>query len=318
MFQNKHVFVAGGRTGFVGVNMAKAILARGATVYAHSLNPSKPSFFEPDTPRLVELCGDLAVAATLPPRVDYVIHCAAHTSGAKEMVTNPVAQITSNLFMNTLLLDAAAKAGVKKFLFISSSAVYPDVEGLITEDLGFRDDPPPTYFGPAWMKRYAEKLAEFYYQRYGMEVLVIRPSNIYGPYSGFDLEHSHVLPALIRKFVEKHDPLEVWGTPDVVRDFIYAEDFVEGALKAFETFQGFEVMNIASGQQYTIGEAVEHIRDLTGYTGTVRYNSSKPMTVRQRRIGTSKAEQRLGFRAHTPFREGLGRTIEWYLSTLRK
>lgn len=318
MFKDKHVFVAGGRTGFVGSNIAKALLAKGATVYAHSKSGTTPGFFAPGTPNLIELCGDLSVAAPLPPRIDYVLHCAAHTSGAHEMVTNPVAQITENLLMNTALMDSAAKAGVKKFLFVSSSAVYPDVEGLITEDLGFQGDPPPTYFGPAWMKRYAEKLGEFYYRRYAMEVLIIRPSNIYGPYSGFDLEHSHVLPALIRKFVEKGDPVEVWGTPDVVRDFIFANDFVEGALKAFETFQGYEVMNIASGEQYTIGEAVTHIAALTGYTGEIRYNSSKPMTIKQRRIDTSKAERLLGFRAHTPFREGLKMTIDWYLSTLGK
>jgi len=99
MFQNKHIFVAGGRTGFIGTNISRGLLNRGAVVYAHSLHPAKASFFERDTPKLVELSGDLSVAAPLPPRVDYVFHCAAHTSGAHEMVTNPVAQITSNLFM---------------------------------------------------------------------------------------------------------------------------------------------------------------------------------------------------------------------------
>jgi len=317
MFENKHVFVAGGRTGFLGTNIAKALLAKGAIVYAHSLNPAKASFFEAGTPNLIELSGDLSVAAPLPPRVEYVFHCAAHTSGAHEMVTNPVAQITSNLYMNTQLLDSAAKMGVKKFLFISSSAVYPDIEGLITEDKAFEGDPPDSYFGPAWMKRFAEKLGQFYYKRYNMEVVIIRPSNVYGPYSGFDPVYSHVLPALIRKFVEKQDPIEVWGTPDVVRDFIYADDFVSGVLAAFEKFSGYEGFNIARGNQYTIGEAVDTIKELTEYKGTITYNSSKPMTIRKRKIDTSRAEKELGFRATTPFREGLKRTIDWYISTLK-
>ncbi len=318
MFENKKVFVAGGRTGFVGTNMTKALLAKGAIVYVHSLNPHKPSNFALGTPNLFESTGDLSVSANIPPGMDYVFHCAAHTSGAYEMATNPVAQITTNVFMNSLLLDAAAKSKVKKFLFISSSAIYPELDTPISEDKGFEGDPPGNYFGPGWMKRYTEKLAEFYFKWYGVEVTIIRPSNIYGPYSGFDLEMAHVLPALIRKFVEKQDPIEVWGTPDVVRDFIYVDDFVRGALLAFEKLPGFDVCNIATSELYTIGEAVDTIKELTEYTGTITYNSSKPMTIRQRKIDVSKAAKVLGFQTNISFRDGLKRTIEWYKSTLAK
>ncbi len=318
MFKNKKVFVAGGRAGFIGTNIARALLERGAKVYAHSLNPKKPSNFQPGIRNLVELTGDLSVSVNLPSDIDYVFHCAAHTSGAHEMATNPVAQITSNLFMNSLLLDAAAKGRVKKFLFISSSAIYPELDIPISEDKGFEGDPPGNYFGPGWMKRYTEKLARFYFERYGMEAVIVRPSNIYGPYSGFDLQRAHVLPALIRKFVEKQDPLEVWGTPSVVRDFIYVDDFVRGVLMAFEKSSGFDVFNIATGKLQTIGEAVDIIKDLTGYTGKIIYNSSKPMTIRQRKIDVSKAANILGFDAEISFREGLKRTIDWYKRILKR
>jgi GDP-L-fucose synthase len=316
IFNNSKVFVAGGRTGFVGTNVAKALLERGATVYVHSLHADKPGNFNPKTANLFELTGDLSVSATIPQGTDYVFHCAAHTSGAREMATNPVAQITSNVFMNSLLLDASAKNKVKKFLFISSSAIYPESDIPISEDKAFEGDPPGNYFGPGWMKRYTEKLAEFYFKWYGMQVVIIRPSNIYGPYSGFDLEDSHVLPALIRKFVEKQNPIEVWGTPDVVRDFIYVDDFVRGALLAFEKSSGFSVYNIATGNLNTIGEAVDLIKELTDYKGKTVFNSSKPMTIRQRKIDTAKAEKDFGFRTNISFREGLKRTIEWYKSTL--
>ena len=103
MFENRKVFVAGGRTGFVGTNVAKALLEKGATVYVHSLNAAKPSNFDPKTANLFESTGDLSVSATIPAGTDYVFHCAAHTSGAREMATNPVAQITTNVFMNSLL-----------------------------------------------------------------------------------------------------------------------------------------------------------------------------------------------------------------------
>ena len=308
--------MAGGRTGFVGTNVAKALLEKGAMVYVHSLNGEKRSNFDPHTANLFESTGDLSIAAAIPPDTDYVFHCAAHTSGAREMATKPVVQITTNIFMNSLLLDTSATNKVKKFFFMSSSALYPELDIPITEDKAFEGDPPGNYFGPGWMKRYTEKLAEFYFKWYGMEIVIIRPSNIYGPYSGFDLENSHVLPALIRKFVEKQNPIEVWGTPDVVRDFIYVDDFVKGALLAFEKSAGFSVYNIATGALNTIGEAVNIIKELTNYKGTITYNSSKPMTIRQRKIDISKAVKELNFKTEIPFREGLKKTIEWYKNTL--
>jgi GDP-L-fucose synthase len=317
MYKGKTIFVAGGRTGFIGTNIAKALLDKGATVYVHSRDPQKPGNFTTETPNLHELTGDLSTEVSLPPGIDYVFHCAAHTAGAHEMTNNPVAQITSNIFMNARLLEAAAKAKVKKFLFISSSAIYPELDIPIDESKGFEGDPPGNYFGVGWMKRYTEKLAEFYYRQYQMEVTIIRPSNIYGPYSGFDLESGHVLPALIRRFIErKQNPLEVWGTADVVRDFIYVDDFVKGTLTAFEKLPGFSVINIATGDLVTIGAAVEIIKELTAYKGKVKFNSTKPMTIRQRKVDVTRALKVLGFRTTTSFREGLKKTIDWYKNTL--
>lgn len=317
-FKNKKIFISGGRTGFLGTNLAKVLWERGAYIYVHSFTSEKPSNFAPGTPRVIESVGDLSKSVELPDGIDYVFHCAAHTSGAKEMATNPVAQITSNVFMNSLLLDAAAKAHVKKFLFISSSAIYPESNFPLSEDKGFDGDPPGNYFGPAWMKRYTEKLAYFYHRWYGMEVVIIRPSNVYGPYSSFNLETAHVLPALIRKFVEKQNPLEVWGWPDVVRDFVYVEDFVRGALLAFERSSGFDVFNIADGKLHTIAESVHYIKELTNYSGEIIYNSSKPTTIRKRIIDPSKAKRILEFSATTPFHVGLQKTIDWYKNNLTK
>ena len=317
MFKDKRVYVAGGRTGFVGSNIVKYLLKDGATVFASSKNSSNPAKFDNSTPNLTMFTHDMSKEMNLYPfNLDYVFHCAAHTSGAHEMVNNPVAQITENLFMNSYLLDAAAKCKVKKFVFISSSAIYPESNSQLSEDVGFNGDPPGSYFGPGWMKRYAEKLAEFYYRQYGMSVVIIRPSNIYGPMCSFDLERSHVLPALIRKFVEKHNPLEVWGNPDVVRDFIYIDDFVEGVMMAFGKTDGFDVFNIASGMLHSIGNAVETIKELTSYDGEIKYNASKPTTIQDRRIDPHKAFDKLDFYARTNFRAGLKRTIAWYKSQL--
>jgi GDP-L-fucose synthase len=178
--------------------------------------------------------------------------------------------------------------------------------------MGFIEDPSNVYFGVGWVKRYSEKLAEFYYRQYGMEILVVRPSNIYGPYDSFDPSKSHVLPALIRKFVENNELVEVWGTPDVARDFIFIDDFVSGVLTAFESFTGFDVYNIASGNIYTIGESVNLISELTNYKGEIKYNDSKPMTIFKRVIDITKARKVLGFQAKTSFRDGLQKTIDYF------
>lgn len=313
MLKNSTCFVAGGRTGFIGSNITMALLKSGAQVFAMSKSSSERSNFDLKTPDLIQFTGDMSESIRLDGLgVDYVFNCAAHTSGAYEMVNNPIAQITENLFMNARLLDTAAKCKVKKFVFISSSAIYPEVGASLIERMGFVDDPPGNYFGVGWMKRYTEKLSEFYYRQYGMKIVIIRPSNVYGPMCSFDLEMSHVLPALIRKFVDKQNPLEVWGNPDVVRDFIYVDDFVEGVLKAFNKSDGFDVYNIASGKRYTIGEAVDIIAKLTDYKGKIVYNSSKPMTIKQRKVDISKAERDLGFKPKVSLKEGLRRTIGWY------
>jgi GDP-L-fucose synthase len=315
MFKDKTVFIPGGRTGFLGTNFVNKLLPQGATVLAHSFS-KKPGFLKP-SPNLLEMTGPLT-PDNLPKDldIDYVIHCAAYTAGAHEMTNNPVAFVNENTFSNSHLLDWAALRGVKKFIFISSSAIYPNADYPLKEEEGFIDDPPGNYFGVGWMKRYTEKLANFYHKCYGMEVLIIRPSNIYGPFSNFDLQHSHVLPALIRKFDENHNPLEVWGSPDVVRDFIYVDDFVEGVISAFNFFSGFDVFNIASGKTITIGESVDLISELTDYKGEIIFNSSKPTTIHTREIDISKAKSLLGFDTFTSFKDGLEKTINWYKSNV--
>ena len=312
MFENKRILVTGGRTGFLGVNFANILFDKGAIVYAGSLTSKKSSLLK-QHPNLIEYITDLR-DDTIPENIDYIIHCAAYTSGAKEIVNNPAAQIIPNIQLNSNLLDKAANNGVEKFVFISSSAVYPKTDKAVTEDMGFKGDPADIYFGVGWMKRYTEKLAEFYYRQYGMEVLIIRPSNVYGPYCNFDLERAHVLPALIRKFVEGQNPLVVWGSPQVSRDFIYIDDFVSGVLLALEKFTGFEVYNIASGNIYTIDESVDLIKEITNYAGEIKYDKSKPTTIFNRVIDTSKAKNDLEFQTETCFRDGLQKTINYFKS----
>jgi GDP-L-fucose synthase len=155
-----------------------------------------------------------------------------------------------------------------------------------------------------------------YRQEYGFPGIYLIPTNLYGPRDHFDLENSHVIPALIRKCIEaqeRGDPkIVVWGTGQATREFLYVEDAAEAIVLAAERYDGPEPINIGSGEEISIRDLVDLIRELTGYTGDVEWDTRKPDGQPRRRIDTTRAREWLGWEARTSLREGLRRTIEWY------
>ncbi len=313
-YQDKKVLIAGG-SGLIGSHTIEELLRRGAQVRAtiHSKEP----VIKDD--RIEYIQCDLTQredCAKVVQDMDFVILCAANTSGAAVMAANPIAHITANLLINSQILEAACLAGVSRLLFVSSTTVYPAVTYPVKEEEGFTGEPHPSYFAVGWMKRYIEKLAEFYYQRYGMKIALIRPTNVYGPYDKFDFATSHVLPALMRRAVEQQNPFEVWGDGSAVRDFMYVSDMVEALLLTLENYAECQPLNIGSGQPVTIKESVELILRVTGNPATAVYDDSKPTTIPFRVVDLTKAETVLGFKAKVSLEEGLKKTIDWYRSTL--
>lgn len=310
-YAGKKVLVAGA-TGLIGANLVEALLATGAKVRA-TLH-EEPAVILDDRIEYVTVDLKTAEGCNVAVKgVDYAFLCAADTSGAAVMVNNPMAQITGNVLINTFFFEAAVLGNLKRLLFISSSAVYPDADYPVKESEGFDGDPYETYFGVAWMKRYAEKLITFYHLRYGLKSAIVRPSNVYGPYDKFDPERSHVLPALIRRADSGENPLEVWGAGDEVRDFIYVTDFVRGLLLALEKCSDAEPVNIASGRLTTIKECAEIIVREGGNTETkLQFDPSKPTTIPYRAIHTEAGNRRLGFKPEVSLESGLRKTIEWF------
>ena len=250
--------------------------------------------------------------------VDIIIHCAAVTHGAKFMNENPAALVVDNTVMNTYLLDAAHRAGVKKFVFISSGTVYPDDMG---DKSKFKEcdlyhnwvttviDPPDCYFGVAHMKRYGEKLCEFYSTKVKnpMQCLIIRPSNVYGQYDDFNPDTSHVMAALIKKFVDKQNPFEVWGDGKDVRDFIYVDDFVQDVLLLTEKVAKFDIFNIGYGKGFSVNKIVEKFG-----VSNIKYLKGSPSTVKKRLLDTSNINEFLGERSQTYIYDGIAKTVKWY------
>lgn len=314
MLEGAKVLVTGG-TGFIGVNLIRRLLAKGCRVRATLHN--RPAVLEDDAIEYVK--ADLTVlpdCRRVAEGVEYVFMCAANTSGAAVMAATPLVHVTPNVVMNAQMLEAAYQAKVKRFAFISSSAAYPPSgDRPVREDEILDGNPYEAYYAVGWMKRYAEILCRVYAQKIKtqMPTVVIRPSNVFGPYDDFDFRTSHMMAALIRRVVERHQPLEVWGTGDDVKDLIFIDDFIDGMLLAFEHPSDYLAVNIASGQGHSVKEVLQTILEVDGYADAdVRFDPSKPTMIPIRLVDTSMARTLLGFRARTSLRDGIRKTVEWY------
>ena len=317
MFSGAKVLVAGG-TGFIGMNLINRLSSLGANVRAtiHRKDPvildERIGYVRCDLTKM-EDCRKVVSD------MDYVFLCAANTSGAAVIQSTPLVHVTPNIVMNAQMLEAAYFANVKKFVWLSSNAAYPPSgDRPVKEEELLDGDPYETYFGVAWMKRYTEILCRMYSEKLKnpMATVVLRPSNIYGPYDDFEFETSHVMAALIRRVVERHDPIEVWGTGDDIRDWIYIGDFIDAMMLAVEKIESYNPINIGLGKGYSIKQALQIILEVDGYTDAkIEFNPSKPSMIPIRLIDTTKAETTLGFKAKIGLREGIRKTIEWYRKT---
>jgi len=311
--------VAGG-AGFIGSHLVSRLTAEGAEIRA-SLHEKRAAIVD----RRVEYVrSDLTKAEDckrLVKGVDYVFMCAASTSGAAAIEGAPLVHVTPNVVMNSRILQASFEEGVKKFVWMSSSVGYPPSgDTPVKEEEFFRGDPYDAYFASGWMKRYTEILCRMYSEKLEshMATVVVRPSNIYGPFDKFEPERSHVTAAMVRKVAERQDPVVVWGDGKDVRDVIYIDDFVDALILATEKIDSYDPMNIGAGRGVTVDEILRTLLELEGYNPRVVHDPSKPSMIPKRLVDTSRAEKLLGFRPKTALREGLKDTLDWYRAMAAK
>jgi len=312
MFKNAKVLVTGG-AGFVGINLINRLLDEGANIRAtlYQKNPvikdDRIEYIKCDL-RLEEDCEKVVDG------IDYVFMCAANTSGAKVMSTTPLVHLTPNMLMNIQMLQAAYTFGVKKFLFISTNTVYPLTDFAVKES-DVTNEFYESYHIVAWMKRFTEIVCDMYSSRIKepMKTVVVRPGNLYGPFDKFDWEKSKVIPAIMRRAIEKHNPFEVWGDGMDLKDFLYIDDLVDGLILAMEKLEEFEPINIASGVPVTIRDVLSEILKSADYEDAdVQYDSSKPTMIPKRMIDISLAKDKLGFKPKVSLEDGIQRTVDWY------
>ena len=310
--KDKKILVTGG-AGLLGMNLTKALRGAGAKVtatYHHkqaSVEYANVDYIHTD----LTFFADCLKVCT---EQDYVIMSAAVIAGAKGMSDKSIDLVTPNNLIQLNLLKASHEAGVKKVIFFGSTTEYPDTGKSVKEEEAFIGDPYEKYFPIGWYKRYGEKLCEWY-NKLGMNVVVLRPSNIYGPHDNFDPATSHVTAALIRKVLERQNPLVVWGDGSESRDLIYVDDMVDAVLWAIGHLNGYNPVNIGSGINVTVKEILDILCGLEGFSPLIQYDNTQPTMIPIRKVDVSKATG-LGFQARIPIKEGLRQTIKWYKENL--
>jgi len=252
---------------------------------------------------------------------ELIIHLAAIVGGIGHNQKNPGQFFYDNLMLGAQLMEQARLRGVKKFVAVGTVCAYPKFTPVpFKEDDLWNGYPEETNAPYGLAKKMMLVQSQAYRQQYGFNSIFLLPANLYGPGDGFDAETSHVIPALIRKCLEARrngsDFIEVWGSGNASREFLYVEDCAEGIVKAAALYDESDPVNLGNGREVTIKDLVETIARLTNFHGEIRWDTGRPDGQPRRQLDITRAFERFGFRAETLLEDGLQRTINWYEENL--
>jgi GDP-L-fucose synthase len=252
---------------------------------------------------------------------ELVFHLAAEVGGIGANRANPGRYWFANLTMGANVLEQARLHATRKLVIVGTVCAYPKYAPVPFSEGHLWDGYPEETNAPYGVAKKAILVgAQSYRAQYGLNAIFLLPVNLYGPRDNFDLESSHVIPALIRKMVEAEDRGEheivLWGDGSPTREFLHVEDCVEGLVLAAERYDGEEPVNLGTGEEIAIRDLASLVAELTGFTGRIRWDASRPNGQPRRRLDTARAERLFGFTARVPLREGIAQTIAWYRSAL--
>ena len=250
-------------------------------------------------------------------RADLVFHLAAEVGGIGANRANPGRYWYANLAMGTNVLEQARIHATPKLVVVGTVCAYPKYAAVpFSEDDLWNGYPEETNAPYGVAKKAVLVGAQAYREQYGLNTIFLLPTNLYGPRDNFDLETSHVIPALVRKMVESEDEVVLWGDGSPTREFLYVEDCVEGLVLAAERYDGPDPVNLGSAKEISIRELAELVAELTGYRGTIAWDEDRPNGQPRRSVDAARARELFGFEARTPLRVGIERTVAWYRSTV--
>jgi GDP-L-fucose synthase len=305
MKKDSKIYVAGHR-GLVGSAIVRALVANGFTKLILK------------TRQELDLLDSNAVADFFTTeKPEYVFLAAAKVGGIMANKTYPADFIRENLVVQTNVIDAAYRSGVEKLLFLGSSCIYPKLcPQPIKEEYLLTGPLEPTNDAYAIAKIAGIIMCQSYRRQYGSNFISVMPTNLYGPNDNFDLETSHVLPALIRRFHEAKQnntpSVTLWGTGTPKREFLHVDDLAAACLHLMENYNEPEIVNIGTGEDVIIKELAEIIKNVTGYEGEISWDTSKPDGTPRKLLDVSRLHS-LGFKHKIELEEGIKNTYDWYL-----
>ena len=308
---DKRICVTGGG-GFLGSYVIDRLKTEGATdVFV----PRKADYDLVDGAAVRKLLSDV--------QPEVVLHLAANVGGIGANRTHPAEFFYDNLMMGVQLLHESWKQGVEKFVAVGTVCSYPKFTPVPFKEDDFWGGYPEETNAPYGLaKKMLLVQSQSYRQQYGFNSIYLIPVNLYGPKDNFDLETSHVVPALIRKCLEAiergDEEVVVWGDGSPTREFLFASDAAEGIVLAAERYNGEEPVNLGSGEEISIKDLVETIVELTGFQGRLICDTSRPNGQPRRSLDTSRATELFGFTAQTKLAQGLRETVDWYRATSEK
>jgi GDP-L-fucose synthase len=317
-WSDKRVVVTGGG-GFLGTHMVERLREAGCR-HVFVVRSREYDLTREDA--CARLFADLARGAGGwpggKPAADVVIHLAGLVGGIQANKERPADFFYANLMMGVLMMHHSWKEGARKFIAAAAGCGYPEQAPLPLSEQSFWDGFPQQESAPySLAKRMLHIQSIAYWRQHRFPAIVVLPGNIYGPHDNFDLENAHVVPALVRKFVEAterapHKDVVVWGTGQASRDFVYAGDVAAGILRAGEVYDEPQLLNLSMGRSTSIRAVVELLSEITEFKGRIVWDATRPEGQHDRRMDTGKAAAELGFRAATDLREGLALTVRWY------
>ncbi len=311
-----HVFLVTGGAGFLGSNVVRQLIQQGVAP-DNVVVPRKADYDLVHMPNVQRLFDDVGKRAQAIQANIIVIHLAAVVGGIGANRANPGQFFYDNLMMGTQMIEIARQRGVEKYVQVGTVCAYPKFTPVpFHEDELWNGYPEETNAPYGIAKKALLVQLQSYRQQYGFRGIYVLPTNLYGPGDNFDPASSHVIPALIKKCVDAVETaqpyIDVWGTGSASREFLYVDDAARAIVMAAERYDGAAPVNIGAHREISIRDLVTLIAELTGFTGELRWDASKPDGQPRRCLDTSRARELFGFVAQTDFREGLRATIDWY------
>lgn len=315
-WRGKKVLVTGG-AGFIGSHVVEKLVLRNArvTVFDNLQNGSFKNLqvIKKEVDFIKGDCADSDTITKACKGQDVVLNLAARVGGIEYNRLHQGTMFSGNILIGSIVLEAARKMNVERFLVVSSACVYPhDCLVPTPETEGFVGEPEITNEGYGYAKRMAEKIGKYYADEFGMKIGIVRPYNTYGPRDHFDPQLSHVIPSLIKRVYENKSSVTVWGSGKQTRAFLYVEDMAEGMLQAIQNYPVPDAVNIGTDEEISIKNLIEKILTISGRKMTIHFDRSKPDGSPRRNSDNRKAKKTIQFEAKISLDEGLKKTIDWY------